>query len=41
MKNKIIKELETLTFEYGGDYGLNHSKRLMKLVEIIAPRIGV
>ena len=30
-----IAELETLTKEYGGEYGLNHSKRIQQIISII------
>ncbi|OQB23517.1 MAG: hypothetical protein BWY11_01816 [Firmicutes bacterium ADurb.Bin182] len=36
MKKRNFEELKALTFEAGGDYGLNHSQRLIKLVEMIA-----
>ncbi len=31
-----LEELAELTHEYGGDFGLDHSKRLMHLVEVLA-----
>jgi uncharacterized protein len=36
MKEGLIKRLENLLFECGGDYGLNHSKRLIALIDLIA-----
>ena len=36
MKDLITDKLETLILECGGEYGLNHSKRLIKLVDQIA-----
>ena len=36
MKEIITKKLESLIHECGGEYGLNHSRRLIKLVDMIA-----
>lgn len=36
MKEIIMKKLEALILECGGEYGLNHSKRLIKIVDLIA-----
>ncbi|MCJ7649410.1 MAG: HD domain-containing protein [Candidatus Lokiarchaeota archaeon] len=36
MKEGLIKGLEDLIFECGGEYGLNHSKRLISLIDLIA-----
>jgi len=33
---EIMKKLESLIHECGGEYGLNHSRRLIKLVDLIA-----
>lgn len=36
MEESTIKGLEDLIFECGGEYGLNHSKRLIALIDLIA-----
>ena len=36
MNEILIKGLEDLIFECGGEYGLNHSRRLIALIELIA-----
>jgi uncharacterized protein len=38
MKDTIVKNLEQLIFECGGEYGLNHGKRLIALVDLISDK---
>ncbi len=36
MKLELLQYLEVEVEKYGGEYGLNHSRRLLKLVELLA-----
>ena len=36
LKETIIKNLEQLIFECGGEYGLNHGKRIIALVDLLS-----
>jgi uncharacterized protein len=36
IEENLIKDLEGLIFACGGDYGFNHSKRLIALIDLIA-----
>lgn len=36
MKTELMKYLESEVEKYGGEYGLNHSRRLLKLVDMLA-----
>ena len=38
IKDTVVKNLEQLIFECGGEYGLNHSKRLIALVDLISDK---
>jgi HD superfamily phosphodiesterase len=40
MDQNFVDELPKLTKEYGGDWGLNHTKRLLKLIELIGEGLG-
>jgi uncharacterized protein len=38
LSNKDKDEVERLTLQYGGEWGLNHTKRLLRLIKLVGDR---